>query len=372
MNKPRMKIFIIGGHVTPAVGVIDEIEKKHPDWVVVFVGRKYAQEGDRHPSVEYEIMTSRGIRFLPIIAGRLQRSLSLQTIPSILKIPVGFIQATYYCLHERPQCIVSFGGYVAVPIAMVGALFGVPVITHEQTRIPGLSNKIIAKFAKKICVTFDETARNFPPAKTIVTGLPLRRDLFCPPSEFITDVHEKKYPIIYITGGATGATSLNERIFPLIGQLLKKYTVVHQIGIHSFHNAETIRGQLSKEDQARYVIARYFGLKEISWILHHAALVVCRSGANTVVELAVFGKIALCIPLPWSAGNEQYHNAKWLQEHGGANVLMQKDATPQKILQDIHQMMNSRDMFASRAKRLAPLVPQDGARRFVEQIDTIL
>lgn len=355
-------IVICGGHITPAMAVIDALGD---DVSIVFIGRKHATEDSRTPSFEYQLITKKGIRFIPITTGRLQRHVSWHTIPSLLKIPVGLVQAIRYCSRERPSLIVSFGGYVALPVAIAAWICGIPVITHEQTRVAGLANKIIARIAERVCVTAPETIAHFPKRKAALTGLPMREGVFTPPKQPPFAVDLAKYPMIYVTGGGAGARSLNRLVFPLLAGLLEKYTIVHQVGDASLPEAQKIRS-------GRYIVASYFPLTTVSWILAHAALVIGRSGANTVMELAALGKVAILVPLPWSGGGEQKMNADWLERYGGATVLDQREATPQILEKKIHEVQKNISVFQHRASAFASHVPRDGTKRFIREIKRLL
>jgi len=129
-----MKILVTGAHFTPAVAVIEEF-KKRPNIEIVYIGRNTTREGDTSPSIESQVLPDLGIKFIPIITGRLQKDFTLFTIPSLLKIPIGFMQALFFILGEKPDVILSFGGYVAVPLVFIGWLFSIPIIVHEQTLV---------------------------------------------------------------------------------------------------------------------------------------------------------------------------------------------------------------------------------------------
>lgn len=141
------KIVITGGHLTPALAVMEKLREQ--GWQIVFFGRQHALEGDSSVSVEYQTITKLGISFISLTAGRLQRSFTRYTVFSFLKIPIGFIQSFYYLIKFKPTVILSFGGYVALPVALAGWMLKIPIVTHEQSVVPGLANKIIFKFAKK-------------------------------------------------------------------------------------------------------------------------------------------------------------------------------------------------------------------------------
>lgn len=368
-NQSAKTIFITGGHITPAIALIDEIRQEYPQWHIICVGRSVALEGSGAQSVERRLVTARGAVFLPLAAGRLSRSINLSSLASFLKIPVGYIQALWYCVRHKPDIIVSFGGYVALPVGLAATTLRIPVITHEQTRSVGLANRIIGSIARTICITFEDQLHNFPKGKTVVTGLPMRKELFHPPQNALFTV-ASSFPAVYITGGSTGAVSLNDVLFPAIDQLTKTYTVFHQTGKLSLQKAMHIRDQLPQSQRDRYIVQDFFDTEAVSWILHQASLVIGRSGANTVMEAAALGKTMICIPLPWSAAGEQIANAKWLEQRGLAVVVPQQEARADNFVSVIDAALEKRN----KQKRTGASsdIPQDGARRLLLEVNAIL
>lgn len=134
--------------MTPAQAVIDVLQKKYPSWNIVWVGRKYAFEGTKTQSAEYTYIVRLGIPFVSLTTGRLQRKFSRYTIPSLLKIPIGIIQSILILKKYRPTLVLSFGGYIGLPVALAAYILRIPVLTHEQTHHIGMSNKIIGSIAK--------------------------------------------------------------------------------------------------------------------------------------------------------------------------------------------------------------------------------
>jgi UDP-N-acetylglucosamine--N-acetylmuramyl-(pentapeptide) pyrophosphoryl-undecaprenol N-acetylglucosamine transferase len=362
-NMKNKTICITGGHITPALAVISEIQKTYPTWDMFVIGRDIAIEGSREISVERRLVEQKKLRFLPLTAGRLSRTLGITNIVSFLKIPVGFVQAIGYVRRYKPDLVVSFGGYIALPVVLASALFGIPIITHEQTRVAGLANKIIGWFARKICITFEDTVAQFPAKKTVVTGLPMREELFMPPSQPSFNVPSG--PIVYITGGSTGAVSMNDRLFPLLGELVQKYVVIHQTGKLSVSKAKDIKNALPDTLQDRYIPKDFLESSDIAWILRKAHVVVGRSGANTVMEIAILGKYMICIPLPWSAGGEQLENAKWLSTLGLGIVIKQNDVAKETLAKAL-------DSIGVKGKAPTVVIPNDGAARVMAQISAIL
>lgn len=371
MKKPQITVCITGGHATPALAVADEVRRRHGDWKILWIGRKFALEGESIVAEEYHLVTEKGLQFLPLYAGRLTRAFTVQTVVSILKIPFGFLQALWYCVREKPNCIMSFGGYVALPVAVAGWFLGIPVITHEQTRVSGIANRIIGLLARRVCVTFLESKAFFPKEKTVITGLPIRNTLFHASAVDPIGIEEDA-PLLYVTGGSTGAVSLNTALFPLIDQLTKDWVIIHQTGRVSFGHAAQIRQALPKARQTRYVIRSYVSENELAWIYSRARLVVGRSGANTIGELAALAKVGVLVPLPWSSNQEQQANAQWLESEGSAVVLDQRNATPQSFLHAIKHSMRDIDRYQANADRLSRHIPHDADGKVVDEIEKVI
>jgi UDP-N-acetylglucosamine--N-acetylmuramyl-(pentapeptide) pyrophosphoryl-undecaprenol N-acetylglucosamine transferase len=319
-------IFISGGHLTPAIAVIEEIKKTHPDWQIIFVGREHAMENDLEKSEEYITINEMGIKFVNLDTGRLRRFMSFVTISSIGKVPLGIIRAIKLCRQFQPQLIFSFGGYIGLPLVFAGWILRIPSMIHEQTYKPGLSNKIAALFANRVLLSFPETMKMFPKSKTKITGLPVRQDIFSPPINNKLNVPDNR-PLIYITGGATGSDSINKLIYPILPKLLKDYTVVHQVGRNWISQARQNRLTLRGDKRKFYYALPYVDVVNHAWLIHHAQLVISRSGANTVAEIAICGVVSVLLPLPWSANQEQQANALALTKLNTCTLVDQNNLT---------------------------------------------
>lgn len=351
-------ICITGGHLTPALAVIEEVRRRSLPWKIVFIGRSHAFEGGGSPAHEKRLVGALGVVFHALITGRLQRSWSTLTFLSLCKVPIGFVQAVVLLLRYRPTVVVSFGGYIALPVVAAAWIVGIPVFTHEQTEDLGLANTIIARFARRVVLARE-------------TGVPIRRALFEPPAKpsFLVDT---KHPILYMTGGSTGAQTLNALVFPLVAKLLQTYTVIHQVGASDVSNAQRVKDSLSQHEQPRYVFADYFDPPDVAWIYRHASLIIGRAGANTVAEAAAIGVPALFVPLPWSAGDEQAKNARRLAGAGMAVVLEQKNLREEALLHHIRDMMHVIHQYKKAAESVAKTYPRNGAYTVVKEIERIV
>lgn len=329
-----MKIVIVGGHLAPALSIIERLPTANQ---ILFIGRKYALEGDKAFSLEYQKITSLGIKFVNLTTGRLQRKFTRYTLYSLFKLPIGFLQALKILSNFRPDVIACFGGYVQIPVVAAAYILHIPVITHEQTLKAGLANKLVAPFIKTICISWPESAKYFPPQKTILTGLPLNKEFF-PKPNVSKDASRK---IIYITGGSLGAHAINILIEGTLRKLLERFYLIHQTGdakeYDDYGRLEKIKGRLPKNLQDKYKLVKFIDPKATAGIMNSADLIISRSGMNTVAELMYLEKPCLLIPLPHGQASEQLENAALLEDLGIAVVLRQEEVTPEILYSQIMQ-----------------------------------
>jgi len=358
-----MKIAIAGGHLTPALSVIEELPG---DAEIIYIGRKHALEGDKALSLEYETITKRGITFYDLKTGRIQRRPTRHTIPSLAKIPYGFFQSLKIIKAFKPDVVVGFGGYVSFPVLTAAKSLKIPVVIHEQTMHVGAANKSLAKFANKICISFESSRSYFPKDKTVLTGNPIRKTILSPSSKFKTD---SSTPIIYITGGSLGSHFINSLVAENLAKLLDKFTIIHQTGgateFNDYEKLNILRDGLNKNKE-RYIISKFFSTEEIGSILKSSAMVVSRAGINSVSEIIVLKKPAILIPLPVSQKDEQLNNALLVKKVGLGEVYSQKELTPEIFLEKVNEMMKNIEKykFNSNEKNF----PKNAARKIVDII----
>jgi len=239
-------------------------------------------------------------------------------------------------------------------VVLGAALARVPVVVHEQTAVPGLANRIAARVARRVAVTFAASERHFPGARVVVTGNPLRPDLRAGSradaiGRFGLD---PALPLVYVTGGAQGAQRINRAVGATAERLLAHASVIHQCGDHLTTGdaawLESVRAGLPDALGRRYTLARYVG-PELAGIYAAASLVIGRAGAGTVNECCHLGVPALYIPLPGASGDEQTANARLVADAGGCAILPQSQLTPEALLDRVRALQQAQ----RRAKRAA-------------------
>ncbi len=365
------KIVLTGGHLAPALAVIEEL-KKEGGLKIYYFGRKYSLEGEKVLSAESKIIPSMGIEFIPITTGRLQRKFTRYTVPSLLKVPLGFFQSLYYLLRIKPKLVCSFGGYISVPVVIASWLLGIPILTHEQTSVFGLASKINSFFASKIAVSFSESLRYFPKDKVVLTGNPIRPEVFQikKPSHFT--LRPSCLPLIYITGGNQGSHVINMAVVEILPKLLKHYRVIHQTGERDYPQITNYKLEIAEKLRERYFISPFIDPHDIGWVLNKADLIISRAGANIVCEVAALGKPALFIPIPWVYQNEQEKNAQMLVKAGTAEILPQEKLNGEVLLTKISQMTKNLLKYKRNAKRAQEIVRLDSASRIVAELNDLV
>ncbi|HSW88895.1 MAG TPA: UDP-N-acetylglucosamine--N-acetylmuramyl-(pentapeptide) pyrophosphoryl-undecaprenol N-acetylglucosamine transferase [Candidatus Saccharimonadales bacterium] len=361
-----MKIVIIGGHFTPALAVIEALAKKDD---IIYFGRKYTFENDKTESLEYQTIIKRGIPFVPITTGRIQRKFSPNTLPSLAKIPYGFFQALALLKKYKPDIIMGFGGYLSVPICLAGKMLGIPVVIHEQTLEAGLANKFISQFATKVCISWPSSVNFFPKQKTILTGNPL------PASMFTHMGKETKQYDICVIGGSAGSHAINVLIEACLPKLLEKYTVFHQTGnaqeFQDYDRLAKLKETLPEKLQKRYTILKYIEPEKFISVLQEADLAVSRCGINTITALLLLQKQSLLIPLPFSQRQEQYKNALLLQAAGLGEIVEQQTLTAKILFDKIAFIFNNKKTYEKKAAQIEKTDPLSATKKIITVITNI-
>lgn len=388
INPHKNLILITGGHLTPAVAVINELKKRGYN-NLIWVGHKYNQRGNKELSPEFVTVKDLEIPFIELRTGKLTRKWTLETfltgIKNFFLIFWGILKSFYIIIKHRPKLVLSFGGYLAVPIVFWGKIFGSKIITHEQTIVTGLANKMIAKFAHKILISWESSRQYFDPKKTVLTGNPIRRDIFFVKSDSLTKEFDKKLPILLVYGGNQGSHEINKRVFNILEKLLEDCNVIHQTGNSSVTNdykkALEIKENLPIHLRWRYQVRDYILQNEVGEALNKADLIFGRSGANSISEYLALGKLCILMPIPWTSHDEQTKNANFLAQTGIGYVLPQKDSLAsetvyQTILMGLNQFkagvgFNGENLEKCRDKSKS-LVILDAPQNVADEIDKIL
>ena len=353
-----------GGHVLPAIAVIEELRTREVLFDSLWIGGANG--------VEREAAERAGIAFRAVPVGKFRRYADIRTAADAVRIPAGVARSWAIIRSFRPDVIFSTGGFVSVPTVVAGSRRA-PVLTHEQTAILGLATRINLRFAHQFAVSWEQTASLSTRRPSIVTGNPVRASLFG--GDRLRGLEQfgfaPELPVIYVTGGARGASALNERIGALLPALLERVQIIHQTGpAFMNHDAQSLNAKRAGWPDAtgrRYQVREFIG-DELRDVYAAADLVIGRAGAGTVAELAALGKPAILIPLPSSGGGEQDVNAKLMSAVGGAVVLAQRDATPERLRAEIEALLSEPLRLLQMSAAAASLGRLDAASRLADEL----
>jgi len=244
-------------------------------------------------------------------------------------------------------------------------------VVHEQTAVPGLANRVAARVARRVAVTFAESADVFGGTATVVTGNPLRPELRTGRRAAALERFgfDPALPVVYVTGGAQGSHAINRAIGEVLAELLTQTQVVHQSGDNHATGdrvwLQARRAALAPALAARYALRPWVG-DELADVYAAAALVVSRAGAGTVNECCQLGVPALYIPLPAAAGDEQTANAKLVGRAGGCAILPQAGMTPALLRERIQQLLADPARLKEMGERARTLAVPDAADRIAD------
>ncbi len=334
MKKEGMhKITLTGGHLSPLLAVMPELQKKAE---IVIIGRKYTFEADKAESLEYKTFQERHISFYDIPPARLQRKVTRHTIPSLARFPYALKRALSILKKEKPDAVLTFGGYVGLPVALAASMLKIPIVLHEQTQKAGLSNRIIGRLAQKICISYASSEKYFNSEKTVLTGNPLRPEIFS--VDETLEIKTSK-PILTIMGGSAGSHRLNVYMKNIMESLLSQFHIIHQTGdaqeFQDYDELLEFKNSLGQNLSKNYTVLKFINSKQIGWVYKNTDIFVARSGINTVQELITLSKKAVLIPLYYAQGGEQLENAKLYADSKLGTYIEEKDITSEKLYNEI-------------------------------------
>ena len=363
MNQPIRVIVSgggTGGHIFPALSIANAIKVLQPDAEILFVGAEGRMEMERVPAAGYQIIG------LPV-AGFDRKNL-LRNVSVLWKLWKSRRMARRIIKGFRPQVAVGVGGYASGPTLNMAAAMKVPTLIQEQNSYAGVTNKLLAKSAKKICVAYEGMERFFPKEKIMLTGNPVRQQLLdCKLSraEAVAKVGFNPIrPVLLIIGGSLGARTINESVMANLSRIAEsKVQVIWQTGGYYFEN---IKKQLSEKGCPANLKVTDF-INHMDEAYRAADLVISRAGASSISELCLLGKPSILVPSPNVAEDHQTHNAMALVNKNAAVLVRDADAAEQLIPTAI-ALINDEKQLKTLHTNVLKLAQKDSARRIAEEV----
>jgi UDP-N-acetylglucosamine--N-acetylmuramyl-(pentapeptide) pyrophosphoryl-undecaprenol N-acetylglucosamine transferase len=334
MEEIRMKRIVLtgggtAGHVTPNIALMPALKEAGYD--IHYIGS--------HKGIERSLIEELKIPYYGISSGKLRRYFDPKNFSDPFKVMKGFFEAVSLMKRLKPDVVFSKGGFVSVPVVFAAKRRGIPVIIHESDITPGLANKLSISSASKICANFPETVKYLPEGKAVLTGTPIRQELFAGNKllgiDFCGFTTDK--PILLVVGGSTGSAAVNEAVRKALPELLKTFQVIHLCGKDKVD--QSFKGTKG------YVQYEYIK-KELSDLLAAADVVISRAGANAICELLALRKPNLLIPLSAaSSRGDQILNAESFKRQGFSYVIKEEDVSTEALLKGIQEVYEKRSEY---------------------------
>ncbi|MEW6516537.1 MAG: undecaprenyldiphospho-muramoylpentapeptide beta-N-acetylglucosaminyltransferase [candidate division FCPU426 bacterium] len=312
-----------GGHIFPALAVIQALRREDPDVSLCYFGRA----GGR----EEELATRQQIPFCGLVLSGLERRLTLKNVKSLWQASQGWGQARRELRRLNVRVVLGTGGYVCGPVMMAAVSLGLPTIIHESNLIPGLANRWAGAWVTKVCVNYPQTAEYFPAERVTVTGFPLREGLNVPTRNegCLAYGLDPNRPVLFVFPGSAGARRINQAMAELLPGLKQRKPELQLLWMTGEADLELAQGAMARSGMDG---AAHPFITAVPEAYAAADLVLARAGAGTVAELSATGTPALLVPYPHATANHQLQNAEVMQKLGAAEVLLDQEVSPRRLL----------------------------------------
>ncbi len=362
-----------GGHLFPLVAVSRKLNEiclaenlGEPE--IHYLGPELFLES----SLEREEMN---FHYSILITGKWRRYFSFKNFTDLFKIAAGIIQALWKVWAIMPDVIFSKGGHGSIAAVLAGWLYRIPIIIHESDSIPGLANRLLAPCATLLAVSFNEAANYFPKNKTYFSGEAIRDAFFDAPKpekeRAILHLTAKK-PVILILGGSQGAQKINDIILDILPNLVEAAEVIHQTGDNNYNSvlneSRVALEGLTGEQLISYHPVNFLVEPEFVAAMHSADIVISRSGAGTIFEIAASGKAAILIPIANSPGGHNRRNAYIFADNGRAEVVEEANLTPNLLISVVRSILGNPEKKKAMEEKAKKFATPDAARLIAQAL----
>jgi UDP-N-acetylglucosamine--N-acetylmuramyl-(pentapeptide) pyrophosphoryl-undecaprenol N-acetylglucosamine transferase len=340
-----------GGHLFPAVALAEQLKREEPQAEVLFVGTERGLEFRLLPELGWPLRTVPMSGWAGMgVAARLK---------ALVGLAKSLVQARRILKEFRPHVVIGVGGYASVPVLLAAGLGGVPYLIHEQNASPGLANRLLGRWARRVCLSFPEAAHGFRCGRTQLTGNPVRAAM-----EECRDLPVDQ-PLLLVFGGSHGARAINRALVAALPQLTAwrgRLRIVHQTGANE---VDSVREGYRQAGWAEVDVVPF--ITDMAAAYSRAWLVVCRAGATTLAELTACGRPAVLIPYPFAANNHQVANAAALAAKGAALMIEERDLKAEELGRLIDGLLADRSRLAQMAGTARSLAQRGAAARLLAE-----
>ena len=352
-----------GGHIFPAIAIADAFKRRHPDAEILFVGAKGKMEMERVPKAGYPI---EGLW----ISG-FKRELSLDNLSFPFKLISSLCKAKKILKKFKPDMVVGVGGFASGPIMRKATKLHIPVVIQEQNSFPGVTNKIVAPKAARICVAYENMEKWFPKDKIVLTGNPLRNNVVSTEGKHDEGARffglDPQKPIILLVGGSQGALGINKGISAKLAMFKDvDYQMIWQTGKFYVEQAQKEVDELGLGERVKPVV--FIDRMDLAYA--SADVVISRAGAMSISELSLVGKAVVFVPLPTAAEDHQTKNAMSLVEKDAA-MIVKNDETSEKLIPTVFELLDDKEKICKMQENIAKFARPNAAEDIVNELDKV-
>lgn len=350
-----------GGHIFPAIAMALEFKKRHSEGKLVFVGAK--------GGMEERIVPHYGFRLSLIRTKGLSRRSYVSNLLLAFHLVKGFYQAQRILSQEKPSLVVGTGGYVSFPAVMLACLKNIPTMIQEQNSYPGISTRILAHFADRVCLSYSESLGYFPTGKKFsVIGNPIRKNLTgqeraAASREFGLEQGRKT---IFVFGGSQGSHALNQAFLQSLDLLNPDWQILWQTGERDFQEIA------QKVKESKIAVRVHPFIQDMGSAYAASDLVISRAGALTLAEITACGKPSILVPFPFATADHQRHNAEALQKKGAAKMILEKNLTAERLTDEIGSLLLDEKSLKQMAEASRKMGKPRAASMLVDEMEELL
>ena len=362
-----------GGHINPAIAVANTWKTRYPDSRILFIGAKGGLEEQLVPKAGYELVVLPG--------DGLSRSLSLKAIKENLQVVLDLAGSVKKCKKiirdYKADIVVGTGGYASFPALMAAAMLKIPTCVHESNAVPGLTTRLVERWADRMLICFPQSARYYKDqSKVQMVGMPVRSEfLFTKKQEARAALGLDNRPVILSTFGSLGAKAMNEMTAELI-RLEKEagypFQHIHAVGSFGWQWMPALVEEKGVQLEGNTSIALKEYLYDMPTVMAAADIVIGRAGSSTCNEIAASGTPCILIPSPNVTANHQEKNACALQEQGAAVVMLEKECTAEAVFEKLQELLKDKDNYDAMRKNLLDMAVPDSAERLCDVMQKLI
>ncbi|MBW1605412.1 undecaprenyldiphospho-muramoylpentapeptide beta-N-acetylglucosaminyltransferase [Lactobacillus sp. Sy-1] len=352
-----------GGHIYPALALIEEVKKQEPDSEVLYIGSTRG--------LEKNIVPQRGIPFKELKIQGFKRSLSFENFKTIGLFLKSVRDSKKIIKQFKPDIVIGTGGYVSGAVVYAAHKLHIKTMIHEQNSIVGLTNRFLSRYVDKIGIAFKAAAEQFPQSKVVFVGNPRAQQAASVVSHFKWSEYGLKddVPTVLIFGGSQGALKINESTIQAMQTFSKRrYQVLFVTGQNRYVDVKQELGKLQLG--SNIVIKPY--IANMPEMLPKVALIVGRAGATSLAEITAIGIPSILIPSPYVTADHQTKNAKSLVDNGAALMITEDDLNAKTLVENIDQLMHDKDKRESMAKQSKAIGVPDAATRLYQVMRSVI